>query len=274
MRIIHTEHFEHLRQHNPALHDTECWELTERHFDTDLEVSLHYHESLEVNICEQVSGSIRIENREYDLLENPIIVLAPKRLHSYRIRGDGGRMRVCHISVEGLKRLLQFETILTELSLDLATLPAIDESYNGIIESISELFAASDTIDRLSATLQLFRALSQVRSERLIDRPDELLSRVIAYTETHYPERITLEELSSHLGLSRSYFCRSFKSRTGIPYWDYLTAVRIEHARRLLEAGAYTAEAGEACGFYEPSYFIRIFKNHIGKTPGEYRKGG
>lgn len=274
MRIIHTEHFEHLRQDNRALHDTECWELTERHFKNDLEVSLHYHESLEVNICEQVTGSIRIESREYDLSETPIIVLAPKRLHSYRIEGDGGRMFVCHISLEGLKRLLCLETVLEELSLDPDALPATHSLYEGIRDSLHALFAASDTIDRLSATLQLFRTLSLVHSDRLIDRPDELLSRVIAYTETHYHERITLEELSSHLGLSRSYFCRSFKSRTGIPYWDYLTAVRIEHARRLLEAGAYTAEAGEACGFSEPSYFIRIFKNHIGKTPGEYRKGG
>jgi transcriptional regulator GlxA family with amidase domain len=52
-----------------------------------------------------------------------------------------------------------------------------------------------------------------------------------------------------------------------------LTAERVALAQRLLDEGNYqVAEVGWACGFAQPSYFIRVFRARTGLTPLAWRR--
>ena len=63
-----------------------------------------------------------------------------------------------------------------------------------------------------------------------------------------------------------------FHRHRGLTLTTWIAQERITQARTLLkEAGLNISEVGWACGFNEPSYFIRIFKRHVGKTPRQYR---
>jgi len=86
--------------------------------------------------------------------------------------------------------------------------------------------------------------------------------------------KITLDEISSFLFLNPSYFSRLFKKEVGETFVEYVTRMKINRAKELLEQ---TDEAvGKICerlGYDNQSYFIKIFKTYAGTTPIEYRSG-
>ena len=95
----------------------------------------------------------------------------------------------------------------------------------------------------------------------------------LKYIHENYAKSITLSELAAISCLSPNYFCRIFKSETGMNYSEYLTAHRIREAKRLLiESSQRTSEIALNVGFRDYRYFTRVFKESTGLTCGEYRK--
>jgi len=66
---------------------------------------------------------------------------------------------------------------------------------------------------------------------------------------------------------------RIFKNTMGISYKKYVTRKRVDHAMELLtNSDMGVQEIAEATGFSSCSYFIKIFKGIVGKTPAEFRR--
>ncbi|THF74932.1 response regulator transcription factor [Cohnella fermenti] len=84
--------------------------------------------------------------------------------------------------------------------------------------------------------------------------------------------RIGLDEVAEQLHLNASYFSRLFKKEVGITFIEYVTRMKMERAKELLDQTSRTV--GEICemlGYDNQSYFIKTFKGHAGVTPAEYR---
>ena len=76
-------------------------------------------------------------------------------------------------------------------------------------------------------------------------------------------------------GYAEDYIRAEFKKSTGVTPVDFLAKIRVEHARKLFEiygASLSVSEVAEACGFEDPIYFSRRFKQWIGFSPAEYKK--
>jgi two-component system, response regulator YesN len=94
------------------------------------------------------------------------------------------------------------------------------------------------------------------------------------YVTMNIEKKITLDEVSSYLYLNPSYFSRLFKKEVGETFVEYVTKMKINRAKELLEQTADSV--GKICerlGYDNQSYFIKIFKNYAGVTPIEYRGG-
>lgn len=95
------------------------------------------------------------------------------------------------------------------------------------------------------------------------------------YILTHLDEPITTEDLSRAVGMNRTYLCKRFQEEMGITVNHYVTAVKMDEAKRLLEVTKKTpAEIAEVLGYSSQSYFQSVFKRSTGRTPGEYRAEG
>ncbi|WP_245891208.1 response regulator transcription factor [Desmospora activa] len=93
------------------------------------------------------------------------------------------------------------------------------------------------------------------------------------YVNLHLHKRITLEEVANHLYLNASYFSRLFKKETGETFIEYVTRMKINRAKELLDQTSYSV--GKICellGYDNQSYFSKTFKAHVGFTPVEYRE--
>ncbi|WP_409304768.1 response regulator [Peribacillus sp. SCS-155] len=100
-----------------------------------------------------------------------------------------------------------------------------------------------------------------------------LLQKAKEYLEIHYAEPLTLEQVAEHIELSPYYFSKLFKERFGMTFIDYLTDIRIAHAKQ--EMSDLAKSLKEICysiGYKDPNYFSRVFKKHTGLSPSEYRK--
>lgn len=91
------------------------------------------------------------------------------------------------------------------------------------------------------------------------------------YILQNYQKSITLQEISDYVGMNPTYLSMLFKEQTGTTYIKFLTSVRLERARELLDRGKKVSEVSSQCGFLSPRHFSEVFKKHVGMTPDQYR---
>ncbi len=98
------------------------------------------------------------------------------------------------------------------------------------------------------------------------------LEKIKEYIDAHYHEDIYLESLAETFGTSPKYMSRILKQALGVPFKQYLTALRIAKAKDML---THTNEKIDVialkCGFNNSNSFIRTFKQMTASTPGQFR---
>lgn len=93
------------------------------------------------------------------------------------------------------------------------------------------------------------------------------------YIEAHYAENITMEDLAAMVKMSTTHFRRQFTRTFGISPGRYITIIRINAARHLLETtDNLLADIALETGFWDQSHLTKLFKRERGITPGEYRR--
>jgi AraC-like DNA-binding protein len=92
------------------------------------------------------------------------------------------------------------------------------------------------------------------------------------FIDSNYAERIDAGEIADEACYSKYHFIRTFKSIYGRTPHQYLTHVRIERAKELLEQEASVTEACFAVGFDSLGSFTSLFKRRAGVTPSEYQR--
>ena len=122
--------------------------------------------------------------------------------------------------------------------------------------------------------MQLAVSLSRAYSEKPTEESIDLLriGDAIAHIETHYAEKITLEELARKSHLSKRHFTRIFQECIGRSPIDHLMHVRCKKAAELLKGTDRTiTDIAFDCGFSDSNYFTRCFRKIMNQTPKQYR---
>lgn len=92
------------------------------------------------------------------------------------------------------------------------------------------------------------------------------------FLETHYQQRIDYEFLAKKYGMNTTKLKLAFKEVTNNNIHAYLTKIRIEHAKQLLENTEETTSwISEQVGLDRSNFNIH-FKKITGKTPSQWRK--
>ncbi|MDD7201693.1 MAG: helix-turn-helix domain-containing protein [Sphaerochaetaceae bacterium] len=106
------------------------------------------------------------------------------------------------------------------------------------------------------------------------DKASQLVAKIQQYIRHNYAlYTLSLDSVSSILGMNASYLSSLFKKCTGVNFIDYVTDQRISAAKVLLDDPLRsTAEIASMIGYESASYFTRAFKKRTGMTPTEYRK--
>ena len=96
---------------------------------------------------------------------------------------------------------------------------------------------------------------------------------MISYIQQNFKEKISLKEFGELFHLSEKYISRYFKEHFHITLSQYITHLRLEHAKQLLQdTDIPVTEIAMQSGYQNVSYFIRSFKKTYGVSPLKYRK--
>jgi AraC-like DNA-binding protein len=93
------------------------------------------------------------------------------------------------------------------------------------------------------------------------------------YINENYKNPLTLEDAAKKLNMSRTYLSKLFHSNTGFTFKNYLSIIRIKHAKELLlNTDKSVIDIAYECGFEDSNYFSTAFKKAEKMSPLEYRK--
>ena len=85
---------------------------------------------------------------------------------------------------------------------------------------------------------------------------------------------LSLKSLSFQLGFNSSYLSVLIKKELGLPFQDYLIQERMKRAKLLLlTTDLKVYEIAEQVGFEDMNYFSQRFKQIVGVTPRQFKKG-
>lgn len=107
-----------------------------------------------------------------------------------------------------------------------------------------------------------------------VDFINQRLLRAIRFIDDNFENKLTLDEICGHAGVSKFHFHRLFLAFFDLNIYEYLRALRLKNAAQRLvrERQIPVIEIAFSSGFESPQAFARAFKNHFKQSPSEFRK--
>lgn len=141
------------------------------------------------------------------------------------------------------------------------------EKFNGRETALycAKLFEVDIDRDRQGqAQFAIFRGQKEHADEPIINAQE--------YIENNFAEKISVEKLAEMFALSRRNFIRRFKKATSNTPIEYIQRVKIEAAKKSLEASGDTInEVMYDIGYNDGKAFRNTFRKYTGLTPAEYK---
>ena len=142
-------------------------------------------------------------------------------------------------------------------------------------QTVSEIYGATEEEE--------IRQILQGACEQMIDTlyvqrsrsKNQLVQKAKQFIRENLGDpSLSLESVSSHIGLSKIYFCQLFHKEEGVSFNTYCNTERVGAAKTLLRTTEKKVfEISDEVGYKNPKYFNYVFKHITGVTPLEYRKG-
>jgi len=195
-----------------------------------------------------------------------------------------GRENVLEETVDQLCRQIQSHAGLQEFGIELLGELSRQCSELGVYlwniidypSTVRQLFVATDAQSFKQSLLELCAQLTILLSKRESDANRYLITKAKEYIESSYADpELSLEQVSSYVGLSRSYFSTLFHKVEYKTFKIYLMELRIRQAKRMLtstDKKIYEISCEVGCS--DTAYFNRVFKRMTGMTPLQFRNGG
>ena len=124
-----------------------------------------------------------------------------------------------------------------------------------------------------TVTERLDKAAPEEETEEQREHSGSFLVRqATAYIESHYAEKLTLQEVADACYVSQWHLSKLLNKHTDGNFYDVLNSVRISAAKRLLrDPSLKIGEIGEMVGYADTAHFARVFKKIVGMSANEYR---
>lgn len=132
--------------------------------------------------------------------------------------------------------------------------------------SNEELTAYTDILDALTSFIQV---KEMIQTSGLTD-----IQKLELYLDEHFTEKLSLDRISSDLGIGRTKLCLLAKKLSGGESLSPLIAQRRVAAAKklLLQSSEPISSIAEAVGISDYNYFTKVFRSVTGVTPSTFRK--
>ena len=209
-----------------------------------------------------------------------ILWRAPYVLHSMRTLSDADyiRSQICFPPFV-MNECAAFGDIGRLRHIRACTIPVTEDQIKYLDQMIQHMRQMWDSDApeslRYGVLAALLYEIGQLIPKDVQTAPDSemYVQEVIYYIAEHIAEELSIDSLSQQFFVSKTKLIQDFRNVTGQSIHEYVTAIRLYHARSLLANKEIPLSAiANQCGFSGSSAFIRIFHRETGITPGEWRQ--
>ena len=248
--------------------------------------SYHFHDYIEFLYAFSSGAHVWINGERYQFNKGDLIVINSEELHTVTYEE-----KVSHICVHFLPHILYFDDQMRyEIKYAIPFLS--NDSHQKLFRSgelkntdvhalVTEIFEEFNAKKPgyeliIRANIQkLFCSILRYWHENNATNTDVLmndtLKKALAYIAKNY-NTITEKEVAKECGLSYNHFSNTFKKFMGRNFSEYLIALKLKEAEKLLISTNYSiTEVAQMTGFSTTSHFISRFKQYKNITPKQFK---
>lgn len=267
--------------------------LFEEHFPFDVYITAsnefppHWHEDFEVIYCMGDYMKVGIKDEIHLLKQGDICIVDANEIHYFPHQPYACNRMILQFKGTHLGMYSDFEAGM-HFKTPVIHKDNIEGSFHSLLEhNLMAILSENDRMEKgfkMSIMARLYDVVSllyrnieleQFSKEELNHSHLRLgrLEKVFDYVESHYSERITLEDIASVAGYSVYHFTRFFKEFTGMTFITYLNYYRIYMASfQLQDTDLQVTEIALEVGYESVKTFNRVFKEVKGCSPTVFRK--
>jgi len=264
--------------------------LIDRFESPYFETPWHYHQEVEIVLCDGGFGKKFVGNHVSDYVEGDLAILGSNLPHWYRADDTCYQHQkpasiVIHFLDDCFGEFFFELSEMTEIKRFLETAKLGIEFYGEtrvkIREKIQNLLKA-DKVVRMLGLIEILHQMSCSKEYRFLSenaivgiskKDSERMNEVFDYVLKNFKNDINLSEIASKTRFSEAAFCRYFKLRTQKTFVEFVNEIRIEYACKLLaEHDLNILEICYESGFKNLSNFNPQFRKFTNNNPKTYRQ--
>ncbi|WP_305952241.1 AraC family transcriptional regulator [Emticicia oligotrophica] len=264
--------------------------LIDRFESPYFETPWHYHQEIEIVLCDGGFGKKFVGNHVSDYIEGDLAILGSNLPHWYRADDDCYQHQkpasiVIHFlddcfgkdffelaEMAEIKRFL--ETAKLGIEFYGESRARIQEKIQNLLKAdkVTRMLGLIDTLHLMSCSKE-YRILSENAIVGVSKKDSERMNEVFDYVLKNFKNDINLSEIANKTRFSEAAFCRYFKLRTQKTFVEFVNEIRIEYACKLLaENDLNILEICYESGFKNLSNFNRQFRKYTNNNPKTYRQ--
>ena len=251
------------------------------------QIPVHWHDELEIIYVKSGFLTVSISGENYIGKPGDAFVVSPGNLHFMGSQTGN----VDYFTFLFPLKYISFRTddILDDKLLEplnsghLIISPEIEDTVKEQCEQLVEIYGAKKEESQSKITAQiktkiiLLQFILELWKKGFIVENDTsgkntVEKEMVSYIQQNFTGKILLKEFGEQFHLSEKYISRYFKEHFHITISQYVTYLRLEHAKQLLQdTDIPVTEVAMQSGYQNVSYFIRSFKKTYGMSPLKYR---
>ena len=252
------------------------------------QIPIHWHDEFEIIYVKSGFLTVSISGENYIGKPGDAFVVSPGNLHFMGSQTGN----VDYFTFLFPLKYISFRTddILDDKLLEplnsghLIISPEIEDTVKEQCEQLVEIYGAKKEESQSKITAQiktkiiLLQFILELWKKGFIVENDTsgkntVEKEMVSYIQQNFTGKILLKEFGEQFHLSEKYISRYFKEHFHITISQYVTYLRLEHAKQLLQdTDIPVTEVAMQSGYQNVSYFIRSFKKTYGVSPLKYRK--
>lgn len=225
---------------------------------------LHFHSTYNLGIIELGQREFNYRGRETILKQNDIFIIQPFEPHSCKsIKNSSHSYKILSLNLDTHYYFPQLIIHRPELLSTIREFHAIAEyekTSSKVKKLYNEIVTQLKTYSHESASANLNKEISlKIRLTK-------------QFIEDNCHRNISLKRMAHIACLSEFHFNRYFHKCYGLSPYAYYLVCKMKKSQKILLEQKSVIITTYDIGFFDQSHFIKLFKKHIGVTPGKYLK--
>jgi AraC-like DNA-binding protein len=233
--------------------------------DFDHSFPAHFHEEYTIGVSVKGIQEFDFGDRSYLIEPKSIFLVKPYQMHAHRPLSGLWSFKTLYLSADLVGHLTKKSCGSTD---DISSF--IIQDNNLFLQFLNLHGSPQKFEEKFSDLLGSLFSKSKQETQKQNYHIPEKIDCIKNHLSQRLNQKLQLDKIAQEYDINKFQFIRQFRQHVGVTPNTYLTILRVEKARKLINQGYPIIEAALAVGFYDQSHFHHSFFYYTGITPGNY----